>query len=74
MFFIGLSAVHEIYSTDLYQRLTLESWFTNLEQTPQKRDPNSYLPHTNDYSATSKRTNNRLNFYESSHPITCQLN
>jgi len=22
------------YSTDYYQRLTLESWFTNLEQTP----------------------------------------
>ena len=23
-----------IYSTDYYQRLTLESWFTNLEQMP----------------------------------------
>ena len=23
-----------MYSTDYYQRLTLESWFTNLEQTP----------------------------------------
>ena len=26
-----------IYSTDYYQRLTLESWFTNLEQTPLNR-------------------------------------
>ena len=23
-----------MYSTDYYQRLTLESWFTHLEQTP----------------------------------------
>ena len=28
------SAECVIYSTDYYQRLTLESWFTNLEQTP----------------------------------------
>ena len=26
-----------MYSTDYYQGLTLESWFTNLEQTPLKR-------------------------------------
>ena len=25
------------YSTDHYQRITLESWFTNLEQTPPNR-------------------------------------
>ena len=25
------------YSTDYYKRLTLESWFTNLEQTPLNR-------------------------------------
>ena len=25
------------YSTDFYQRLTFESWFTNLEQTPVNR-------------------------------------
>ena len=25
------------YSTDYYRRLTLESWFTNLEQTPLNR-------------------------------------
>ena len=28
------SAICITYSTDYYQRLTLESWFTNLEQTP----------------------------------------
>ena len=31
------SAECMIYSTDYYQRLTLESWFTNLEQTPLNR-------------------------------------
>ena len=25
--------LRSVYSTDYYQRLTLESWFTNLEQT-----------------------------------------
>ena len=27
------------YSTEYYQRLTLESWFTNLEQTPLNHSP-----------------------------------
>ena len=31
------SAECVIYSTDYYQRLTLESWYTNLEQTPLNR-------------------------------------
>ena len=31
------SATSITYSTDYYQRLTLESWFTNLEQTPLNR-------------------------------------
>ena len=31
------SAECMIYSTDYHQRLTLESWFTNLEQTPLNR-------------------------------------
>ena len=31
------SAECVIYSNDCYQRLTLESWFTNLEQTPLNR-------------------------------------
>ena len=33
----GTSATCITYSTDCYQRLTLESWFTNLEQTPLNR-------------------------------------
>ena len=39
------SATCRTYSTDYYQRLTLESWFTNLEQTPLNRSqqlPASY--------------------------------
>ena len=31
------SATCITYSTDYYQRLTLKSWFTNLEQTPLNR-------------------------------------
>ena len=31
------SAECMIYSTDYYQQLTLESWFTNLQQTPQNQ-------------------------------------
>ena len=31
------SAICITYSTDYYQHLTLESWFTNLEQTPLNR-------------------------------------
>ena len=31
------TATYITYSTDYYQRLTLESWFTNLEQTPLNR-------------------------------------
>ena len=29
--------MYNVYSTDYYQRLTLESWPTNLEQTPLNR-------------------------------------
>ena len=36
------------YSTNYFQRLTLESWFTNLEQTPLKH----YRHHTNDSFTT----------------------
>ena len=45
------SAECVIYSTDYYQRLTLESWFTNLEQTPLNRCqqlPAPYKRLTND--------------------------
>ena len=40
------SATCITYFTDYYQRLTLESWFTNLEQTPLNRSqqlPNKRL-------------------------------
>ena len=33
------------YSTDYYQRLTLESWFTNLEQTPLSRSQQLPAPY-----------------------------
>ena len=33
------------YSTDYYQRLTLESWFTILEQTPMNRSQQLPSPH-----------------------------
>ena len=33
------------YSTDYYQRLTLESWFTNLEQTPLNRSQQLRAPY-----------------------------
>ena len=32
-----VSAECVTYSTDSYQQITLESWFTNLEQTPLNR-------------------------------------
>ena len=35
----GDSAECVTYSTDYYQRITLESWFTNLEQTPPATEP-----------------------------------
>ena len=48
------SATCITYSTDYYQRLTLESWFTNLEQTPLNRS--QQLP-TNDLLTRSSKTN-----------------
>ena len=35
------------YSKDYYERLTLKSWFTSLEQSP-LNDANSYLRLTNE--------------------------
>ena len=34
-----------MYSTDYYQRLTLESWFTNLKQKPLNRNQQLPAPH-----------------------------
>ena len=50
-------------STDYYQRLTLEGWFTNLEQTPLNRSqqlpaPYKRLIEENDWR-TDNLTNNR---------------
>ena len=39
------SATCITYSTDHYQRLTLESWFTNLEQTPLNRSQQLPAPY-----------------------------
>ena len=43
-------------STDYYQRLTLQSWFTTLEQTPLNLSP-SYRHRTNDLLTESNKTN-----------------
>ena len=40
-----VSATCITYSTDYYQRLTLESWFTNLEQTPLNRSQQLPAPY-----------------------------
>ena len=51
------------YSTNYFQRLTLESWFTNLEQTPLNRCqqlPAPYKRLINDVNKpTNRPTNNR---------------
>ena len=39
------SAICITYSTDYYQRLTLESWFTNLKQTPLNRSQQLPAPY-----------------------------
>ena len=46
------SATRITYSTDYYQRLTLKSWFTNLEQTP--------LNHSQQLPAPYKRLNDEI--------------
>ena len=50
------------YSTNYFQRLTLESWYTNLEQTPLNRCqqlPAPYKRLIQDRNETDKRTSNR---------------
>ena len=50
------------YSTNYFQRLTLESWYTNLEKL--LTDVNNYRHRTNDFihdvNETDKRISNRL--------------
>ena len=53
------------YSMDYYQRITLESWFTNLEQTPLNRCqqlPAQYKRLIDDNNKTDKYRQNDL-FY-----------
>ena len=50
------SATCITYSTDYYQRLTLESWFTNLEQMPLNRSQQLPAPY-NDLLTRSSKTN-----------------
>jgi len=50
------------YSTNYFQRLTLKSWYTNLEQTPLNRYqqlPAPYKRLIHDGNETDKRTSNR---------------
>ena len=47
------------YSTNCFQRLTLESWYTNLEQTPLNRCQQLPAP-TNDLSTTETKPTNEL--------------
>ena len=50
------------YSTNYFQRLTLESWYTNLEQTPVYRCQQLLPPYKrliHDRNETHKRTSNR---------------
>ena len=56
----GVSA--RTYSTNHFQRLTLESWYTNLQQTPLNRCEQVLMPYKQliqDQNETDKRTFNR---------------
>ena len=56
----GFSA--RTYSTNYFQRLTLESWYTNLQQTPLNRCQQVLMPYKrliHDQNETDKRTTNR---------------
>ena len=74
------------YSTNYFQRLTLESWFTNLEQTPLNRCqqlPAPYKRLLNDVNKPTNRPTNRrietdqwllTNSTQVFQPITSRLN
>ena len=55
------SATCIAYSTDYYQRLTLESWFTNLEQTPLNRSQQLPSPYKRLIDGHNGLTERRLN-------------
>ena len=48
------------YSTNYFQRLTLESWYTNLEKKRLLTDVNNYRRLTNDLSTTQTKPTNGL--------------
>ena len=50
------SAACITYSTDCYQRLTLESWFTNLEQTQTNQTNNQRIIPSTDVTEDDYRT------------------
>ena len=54
------SATFITYSADYYQRLTLESWFTNLEQTPLNRSQQLPAPYKTLFDGI-KQTNHEEN-------------
>ena len=57
------------YSTNYFQRLTLESWYTNLEQTPLNRFqqlPAPYKRLIRDENKTDKRTSYSTDFFSTS--------
>ena len=57
------------YSTDYYQRITLESWFTNLEHTPLSRCQQLLLPTvSNPPSALSWKARKRMRLSVSKEP------
>ena len=57
----GLNPGVSVVCTNYFQRLTLESWYTNLEQTPLNRCqqlPAPYKRLIHDGNETDKRTSN----------------
>ena len=80
------SATCITYSTDYYQRLTIESWFTNLEQTPLNRSQQLPAPYKrlideikknylreNDWRTDNLTNNKRLFNCDNRHIETHQL-
>ena len=57
------SAQYLTYSTNYFQQLTLESWYTNLEQTPLNRCQQLLAPYKrliHDGNEVDKQASNRL--------------
>ena len=52
------------YSTDYYQRITLESWFTNLEQTPLNRCQQLPAPYKRLIADNNKTDNRQTDLFD----------